>query len=452
MNPTTRLERAGLPDLAAALERISEQRRAGPSVLVISPDPARNARHAESLSAVAATITTQVVDGPVDPRDEHLLATDLLVWATPATAPLPKHERDLLASLDASGLPTVRAAMLADAALLARVSDDPETEAADVRARLAGLLPEGWAVLTDAEAVGTHLAAIDRAAADPRIGEALLRLGRERVAVSTAELDARIAALQERLEEEEAAVETIRSGVSRAAARLLAVARRHGDALVVDLHRFVEELQEALPAELQAMADARQTRTALPGWLQHVVETFLGERLADAHAAILSDLEGAELGEEDLREAVMVLPAFDPELIDDDGDWRAKVAATGAVGGGAALLWYGAWLPGVIALTAGIAWTSVLRRTQADPSLDELVRDARGILRDLLRQADEAVQAHLANLEAHLGALAGQKADAASQASEALRTAWQVEREDLDGQRHLLVARTQLLTVEGAPS
>ena len=83
----------------------------------------------------------------------RLLGSHALVFLTPITSPLGQLDRESLGVLEQGG-PTERGVVLADEALLERLSDDPEAERALVVSRLEELLPDGWQALDRARLVG----------------------------------------------------------------------------------------------------------------------------------------------------------------------------------------------------------------------------------------------------------------------------------------------------------
>src|SRR5690606_1739063 len=92
---------------------------------------------------------------------DRLLGAHALLWATPLTAALGTWERKALTALDQAGAPMRRAVVLADAHLLARLSDDPEREGAEVHERVAALLPGGWDLQEEIDVVAWLRAAED---------------------------------------------------------------------------------------------------------------------------------------------------------------------------------------------------------------------------------------------------------------------------------------------------
>jgi hypothetical protein len=86
--------------------------------------------------------------------EEAILGCHAAIWLTAYPVALGHEERELLAGL-APVLPKLRAIILADRGLLARLSDDPDREADDVRARVRALMPS-WEVLDE----GASLSAV----------------------------------------------------------------------------------------------------------------------------------------------------------------------------------------------------------------------------------------------------------------------------------------------------
>lgn len=381
---------------AATWRRICAELAGEPRVALASADPGLAARLVEGLKPPkkgkkkAAPPTFLTLDLGGDPTDlgtqDRVLGAHALLWATPIGAPMGAGERAALAALRDLGAPTRAAAVLADWDLLARLSDDPEAEGAEVIARARELLPEGWELLRPDE-LGPWLDAVSRdrqaLAADQRgrVASLLLADAARRAAAAVDRARAELAEVEALLARQDDELAEIRARGQRAATHLLAAVTRRTRELQGELHVFLGELEAALPNEVAAIDDLDQLGRILPHWLQHVVERWLGDRLATWRADVAADLADLPLEPDDLRRAELLAPSVHPGPIARDPDWTTRLGATAALGGGVALLVLGLWAPALVAVGGGLGW-SALRSAAREASTREA----------LSRSATEAVQ------------------------------------------------------------
>jgi hypothetical protein len=345
---------------------------------------------------------------------DRLLEAHAMVFATPLTAPLGALEREWLIALGELGGPAERAVVVGDKELLARMSDAPEQEAREVAARVAALTPPDWRVVdegelhaevTDWRARFPTLAARRRAAVGRVLLADALRRAEGSLAAATAEHD-RVAALLRA--EDDAVDEAARAG-QRTATHLLSAARRQTERLRVDCAAFLAGLEAELPAQIDAVPDLDLVRRALPHWLHHVVEGWMTDRVARYRAEL--EVEIAELGipAADLERAELVAPAVYARIPHSSAGWGKRLGVTAAMGGGAALMAFGLWIPGLIAVSGGALFSALGRRAEQAQTRRALVDGAVDAVRKMAADADRLLRDQLAGFQASLGALADER-------------------------------------------
>ena len=350
---------------------------------------------------------------------DRVLGAHTLLFVTSYPTALGSAERELLGALDAAGAPAIRAVVLEGAGLLARLSDDPSAERIDVRARVASLLPPGWELL-EAEDVPTWLAKADADLAavtrDRRaeVARVLLRDAFQRANGEYDRAQAQLAEADDRLAEEHAVIDAARQRGRRIAAHLLSAVRAHTESLLIDLRDFLLRLEADAPAQVDAMSDLGAVRRALPHWLHHVVEAWMIDRLGKWRADVLTDLAEVHVAENEAPTPELLAPALHPTQVRGEHDWNARLAATAAVGGGAALLLLGQWIPGLLAVTGGIAWSALSRSARASQDRRLLVETAQAALRQMGQEADTVLRDQLVQIEGQLAHLADDKAHEAA--------------------------------------
>lgn len=376
-------------------------------------------------------------DGPASVglgAQDRLLGVHALVYATPMTAALGTTDRDALASLGDAGAPGARALTVGDAHLLERLSDDPEREREAVYTRIEDLLPDGWPLV--------RLAAIQewiRDLADPsrgcvarrrdEVGRLLLDEGLDRLDAAAASERERLAEIEGLLAQEDASLAAARKAARRVAAHTLAVVRRQTEALDLDLQAFLRTLEADLPTQIGAV-DVRTARTVLPHWLAHVTESWMADRLARWRADVLAELEEIEI--EEAVHAELLVPALQPAPVRGESQWARRLGSTAAFGGAAALLAFGMWLPGLVALAGGVVWSTFGRSDGDAVNRERLVATARTALRQMGSDAQRLLGDQVAQLSEELDRLADDSEAEHRAARAALRadlTARRAERE-----------------------
>lgn len=400
------LARTGDPAGASLLRRVAAD-LAGPlQVVVLATDLRRAERVAAPLGATALVARSADDLG----LEDRLLGAHVLLWATPLTAPLGQQERELLGLLGPH-VPSRRAVLLAGTELLARMSDDPEAEAAEVRARLQGLVPDDWELIddrgapewlaaTDREAlaatrlrqVARHLVADALRRAD--LGERELLDARERIDVALAREDADLARAR-------------RDG-DRTAAHILAAQRERTEELLADLRAFLRDLADDLADQVGAV-DLEVARRTLLHWLHHVVETWVAERLDQWRLDLLSDLERAHV-DADPDAIDLLLPALHAGSLPSDPSWGPRLGATAAVGGGVALAMAGLIPVGAIVAVGGLAWSALGRASRRARSRERLVEGARAALQHMGEDADRVLREQILQREDALASLGEERA------------------------------------------
>jgi len=401
----------------------------GLRIAVIGTDPDATARLGKRVRD-AGRGTALVL--PLDPAqadgllavEEALVGAHAAVWATPVTAALGETERDAMARVGRL-VPFERAVVIADRHVLDRLSDDPEGEWGQIRARLAVVVPPGWAVVDPTDLDG-WIADLDRRrdglTRDRRVAVArvLLDDARERTAASLAESVSAVDRAEALLGEEDAALDEARRHGERIAAHVLGTVQSHTESLLVDLRAFLSTLENELPSEVAAVDDVVTVRRALPHWLDHVVDGFVTRRLDAWRVGVLADLGEVRIPEEDARRAALWPPALHPAPLRANGGWARRLAVTAALGGGAALALAGLVVPGVFLASVGLAG-SALTREDPDAPRERLIASARAACRRMADDADRLLREQLAQIEAELKTLGDREARAADEARQALR-------------------------------
>jgi hypothetical protein len=441
------LRAAGDPDLVHIWRRTCRELASGPRAAVVA------GTSAAATAALAATGGLGALALGLDPGGDPLpsairdvlLGVHAIVWVTSATQPLGAGERSGIAAVDAAlpgGAAGERIVFVQGAALLARVSDDPDTERAEIQARLAALLPAGWRVAFDdtdelAAALGRVRADHAAATTSGRAAAAALLLDDAAAIVRRGLDDARAAVDRANvaLSDEDASLDQARSEGRRAATFTLAVARRHTQSLRVDLRAFLISLEADLPAQIAAVPDDDRARRALPHWIEHVISEQL-EALIDAwRAAVVADVDRMPASDRALAHAELLLPSVHPPPFPTEGRWRRAVGLTAGVGGAAVLAALQLWVPAAIAAGAGVAW-SVFDREPTTARRDRLLELARAAVREIGSSTDRVLEDQLAAMGAALEGLAD--AEAARVAAERAEV-----REALRARLRLHVARRE---------
>jgi len=346
---------------------------------------------------------------------DRLLGVHALVWATPVTAALSAGERDLLAEFEQTGAPDQRVIVLADAHLLERLSDDPVREGHEVRERLAALQPEGWALAEEVEVdpwlseLRTNLGDLTRERKND-VSHLLLDDTYARAVSAVEKCEAELAEVHTLLQAEDKALAEARRLGQRAAAHMLAAMRRQTEQLLVDLRDFLVELEGDLPGQVSAVAETDKVRRSLAHWLNHVVEQWMSERLSAWRLGVIRDLEEVHLSEADVTRAELLVPALHPSNLRGESNWGRRLGATAALGGGAALLLFGMWIPGIVALGGGIAFSAIGASSKDAATRQKLIETATDALRQMGTDAERLLSDQIKQLEDGLAQLGEDRA------------------------------------------
>ncbi len=429
----TALGAAGDFAAAAVWRQACRELASGLRVVVLGLDAEAVARLAERLRA--ANPRVRFPTATLDPRDpegedaalgaqDALLGAHAALWATPVTAALGAAEREALLRL-APLWPDERAVVLTDVHLLARLADDPEAEAAQVRARLTALAPPGWSLIAveDLPARLDDLLARHPALTRARrvaVARALLAEAQDRTRAALAESEAAQAEAEALLDAEDDALDRARRRGERIAAHLLGALHGHTEALLVDLRGFLHTLEGDLPAQIDDVTDLGTARRALPRWLDHVVEAWMSRRLDAWRAAVLADLAEVRIDPEEARRAELLPPTLHPAPLRAEAGWGRRLAITAALGGGAALALVGLLVPGALLAGSGLA-VSVLTQEDAEASRERLVDAARSAVRRMSADAERLLTEQLAQITAELDTLGDREAREAEAGRAALR-------------------------------
>ncbi|MEQ1501143.1 MAG: hypothetical protein ABMB14_02885 [Myxococcota bacterium] len=346
---------------------------------------------------------------------DRLLSVHALVWATPATAPLGAEERAGMTAIVDAGAPSRRVVAVADTDLVAQMTDDPESELAEVVHRARSLSGADWEVLRLDALDGW----VDPLCADPialarerrrAVAQVLLRDARRRADQAVELAAAEVERVDRLLAAEDAVLDAERRRGQRTAAHLLGAMRRQTERLLMDLRTFLHALEADLAGQIDAVRDLDTVRRTLPHWLHHVVERWMADRLSTWRADVLRDLSELALAASDLERAELLVPALHTAPVRTEAGWGQRLGVTAAVGGGAALLAFGMWIPGLLAVTGGIAWSALGRRAAQATTRRALVDAATEAVRKMGQDADRLLRDQIATLEDDLDRLGEHRA------------------------------------------
>lgn len=388
---------------ADAWRRIGEALSEGLRVAVLSRDP-----------GVAARFQAPTLPGVVwvpagTSAEEAILGCHAVVWLTPYPVALGHEERDALATL-APVLPQERAVVLADRALLARLSDDPDREAEDVRARVRALMPS-WEVLDEGAIEAITAWDADRDGRVRAVSALFLSRSHDRLAAALADEEAAIASIEADIAGIAERIRRASEDGTRIASHTGAAMRRHGADLLVSLRTFLLAFEDDLVAQATTFPDVDTLRRVLPHYIQHVVSTQISDRLAVWRAGVFADLgevgvDASALGVE------LLLPMLPPSPLRGETDWTRRIALSAAVGGGIALALVGLWIPAAAVLAGGLGWSAFGRDAREIETRDKLIASARGAVRQVAGDADRVLSDQIAQVEADLSRLPAERAEA----------------------------------------
>lgn len=359
---------------------------------------------------------------------DRLLGCHAAVAATPYTTALGAVERTHLDALDPLAVPGPRRLALVGKSLLERLSDTPDEEAEQVRARVDALTPEGWPAADVADVAAwleahhgdrTAWATAQRRQVARLLLRDALRVRRDQLAravAALAEVDALRAA-------EDAALDQARREGRRTAAHVLGAVRRETERLVVDLRDFLLALEADLPEQLAAVDDLAVLRRTVPHWLQHVATGWIADRLATWQRDVAADLAEVGLSDADAARAELLVPALFPAPVASEGGWGGRIGATIGLGGGAALALAGLWLPALVAATGGLAWGALGRDARLAESQRKLLDAAVKAVRALGDDAERLLRDQIRHVEAELDGLGEERAHEVAMARQATRAA-----------------------------
>ncbi|MEQ1571710.1 MAG: hypothetical protein ABMA64_39140, partial [Myxococcota bacterium] len=324
--------------------------------------------------------------------------------------------------------------VVVDTELLNQMSDDPQAELAEVLERVAAVCGEGWeaAALSDAPGWVDGLrhdrvwVARERRRA---VAAVLLREARRRADEAVGVADAEAERVRTLLAAEDEKLDAERRRGRRAAAHILGAMHRHTERLLVDLREFLRQLEVDLPAQIEAVASLDTVKTTLPHWLHHVVEQWVGDRLSTWRADVLVDLSELHLELNDLDRAELLVPALHAGPVRVEPGWAQRIGITAAVGSGAALLAFGMWIPGLLAVTGGLAWSALGRRAAEAGTRRAIAEAATEVVRKMGQDADRLLRDQIATLEDELARLGDERASELGRAREVQRKQLEQDRQ-----------------------
>jgi hypothetical protein len=365
---------------------------------------------------------------------ERLFGLHAFVWATPAAAALGGEERAALRAFVRAGAPERRVVVIVDVGLLDGMTDDPDRELEEVVERARTLAGPAFQVLTEKEVrAWIEQARTDRVelASERRraVAGSLLRDARKRANQAVTQADAELARVEALLAAEDQALEAERVRGRRTAGHLLAAVRRNTEQLLLDLREFLVVLEGDLPRQIEAVPDVATIRHTLPHWLHHVVGAWMIDRLARWRVDVLADLAEIRLDEGAIERAELLVPALFPSPVRGDPAWGQRIGVTAAVGGGAALLLFGLWVPGLLALGGGIVWSALGRSAAMAHTRRALTDAAIDAVRRMGADGDRLLRDQISALQDELERLGDDRADALRKGRTDTRAALEAERQ-----------------------
>lgn len=381
---------------------------------------------------------------------DAFLGVHACVWATPAAQPLGARERAAIDAITRSTGLERGLILVVDPQVIERMSDDPAAELEQIVARIHAEAPDGWSVaVAGTPEVDAFLASVrtdlDALGGSRHRAVARLLLDDARdglVDLVTREADA-LSRHEAALASEEETSRRARAAGERAAVHTLGVLRRRTEELRLDMRAFLRDLEVDLGPQVEAAPDVEAARRALPHWLESVVQSWLRDRLGTWRAQVRDDLRHVTLADEALTHAELLLPALHPAPVPSQGRWRRALGLSAGVGGAALLAAFQLWIPALIAVGGGVAW-SMLDRDSEEARRDRLIEVGREAVRQLGLDADRVLGEQLQRFEdqlASLGEVRAARIDAErAPVREQLQARLRVHAARLEDARHALDA------------
>jgi hypothetical protein len=144
---------------------------------------------------------------------------------------------------------------------------------------------------------------------------------------------------------------------------------------------------------------------------------------------VLSDLAEIRLEEGAIDRAQLLVPALFPSPVRGDPAWGQRIGVTAAVGGGAALLLFGMWVPGLLAITGGLAWSALGRAAATAQTRRALTEAAVDAVRRMGTDGERLLRDQIATLEEELRRLGDDRATELAKGRTDTRTALEAERQ-----------------------
>ena len=413
------MSRAGDPAGAMAWATAASLLRGSLRVALIGADPSLVQRTARRLEEehpdvvwLAIAIDAGGVDADVDPR---WLGAHVAAWVTAPPSPLGADERAVMARIGGVGCPSVRACWLVDTDLVARISDDPAREIAEMQDRVRGAAPRSWPLVEDPREwlAARHASFHELRAERLREVAAFLVNAAAHHADQTATAEEAAAASIDRvLAERDAALAAAVDRARRDAAHVLASVKRHLEETRFGWTGLIQRIDADLPAQMAPVDDEALDR-ALGPWLHAATTAWLRDRLARMRGEVVADLAHVAVDPDAAACVAIVLPAISAPGLRREPDWMRRIGVTASVGAGAALLLTPLWPMGIAAIGGGLLWSQIGRGTI---DRDARLAAARTALARLGQEVDQRLAEQVAAVEGALTELRERRAAAATAA------------------------------------
>ena len=189
----------------------------------------------------------------------------------------------------------------------------------------------------------------------------------------------------------------------------------------MDLGAFLRDLEQGIAAEAAGVDDTDLLRRTMPHWLHHIVEGWVTDRLATWRISVLADARTSGVDDEAVAVAELLVPSLHPAPLRSEADWTRRIGLSAALGGGAAMLAFGLWLPGLLALGSGLAWSSIARGGRDADVRAALVESARAAVRHMGEDAQRMLRDQLEQMARELETLTSDRFEDFRKAREELR-------------------------------